>query len=211
MKQWFNIQLGRQLSKPNGFWGLILGRLMNKNNHPMYVDAYRLLTFEKGDQVLEIGFGNGVFINEIVDLLGPGTYSGIDISDTMIKAAKSRNKRLINNGKVKLVKADIRQIPFADHIFDKAFTVNTIYFWKNPEQVMQEIKRVLKPGGIFVVALGTKKAMEKTGYVKERFTLYEKADVEKLFVDSGFTDLKTTYSTLNFEDVLCIRGYLKAN
>ena len=76
---------------------------------------------------------------------------------------------------------------------------------------MQEIKRVLKPGGIFVVALGTKKAMEKTGYVKERFTLYEKADVEKLFVDSGFTDLKTTYSTLNFEDVLCIRGYLKAN
>ena len=211
MKQWFNIQLGRQLSKPTGFWGLILGRLMNKNNYPMYLDAYRLLTFEKGDHVLEIGFGNGAFINKIVDLIEPGIFSGIDISDTMIRAAKRRNKSLIETGMVELIKAPAGQLPFADQSFDKVFTVNTIYFWENPEQVMQEIKRVLKPGGFFVVSMGTKEAMEKNGYFKERFTLYEKADVEKLFVDSGFTDLKTIYSTLKFEDVLCIRGFLKAN
>ena len=203
---WFNIQLGRQLSKPTGFWGFILGRLMNKNNYPMYQSAYHLLEFQQGDDVLEIGFGNGAFIKEVVEIIGPGNYSGIDISDTMLKTAISRNESFINNGEVKLVKAHAGKIPFADHIFDKVFTVNTIYFWKHPEQVMQEIKRVLKPGGIFVVALGTKKAMEKNGYFKEKFTLYAKEDVEKLFIENGFTALKTIYNTLKFEDALCIKG-----
>lgn len=206
MKKWFNTQLGRQLSKPTGFWGLILGRLMNKNNYPMYLDAYLMLALEKGDHVLEIGFGNGAFIKEIVDIIEPGTFSGIDISETMLKTAKRRNKSLIEAGKVELIKAPAGQNPFADQSFDKVFTINTIYFWKDPKQVMQEIKRVLKPGGVFVVALGTKEAMEKNGYFKERFTLYEKADVEKLFIDAGFTDLKITYSTLKIEDVLCIKG-----
>ncbi|RLD24574.1 MAG: SAM-dependent methyltransferase [Bacteroidetes bacterium] len=211
MKNWFNVQLGRQLSNPKGFSGLILGKLMNKNNYPMYLDAYHLLEFEKGDEVLEIGFGNGAFIKEIVDLTEPGKYSGIDISDTMIRTAKKRNRSLINNGKVKLVKAHARLLPFEDESFDKVFTINTIYFWEHPNQVMQEIKRVLKPGGVFVVALGTKEAMEKNGYFEERFMLYTKEDVEKLFIDGGFTDLKITYGKLKIEDVLCIRGVLKAN
>lgn len=211
MKKWFNIQLGRQLSEPTGFWGLVLGRLMNKNNYPMYLDAYRLLEFEKGDRVLEIGFGNGAFINEVVELTEYGNYTGIDISDTMLKTAKKRNRSLINTGRIKLVKAHAGQLPFADQSFEKVFTVNTIYFWENPKQVMKEIKRVLNPGGVFVLALGTKEAMEKNGYYKERFTLYEKADVEKLYIEAGFTDLKTTYSTLKLEDVLCIRGSLRTN
>ena len=211
MINWLNMQLGRQLSKPTGFWGLILGRLMNKNNYPMYLDAYQLLEFEKDDEVLEIGFGNGAFIKEIVELTESGMYSGIDISDTMLKTAKNRNKILINNGKVKLVKAHAGKIPFKDHSFDKVFTINTIYFWEQPNQVMHEIKRVLKPGGVFVVGLGTKEAMEKNEYFEERFTLYTKEEVEKLFIDAGFIALNTTYNKLKFEDVLCIRGILKAN
>ena len=211
MINWLNMQLGRQLSKPTGFWGLILGRLMNKNNYPMYLDAYQLLEFEKDDEVLEIGFGNGAFIKEIVELTESGMYSGIDISDTMLKTAKNKNKILINNGKVKLVKAHAGKIPFKDHFFDKVFTINTIYFWEQPNQVMHEIKRVLKPGGVFVVGLGTKEAMEKNEYFEERFTLYTKEEVEKLFIDAGFIALNTTYNKLKFEDVLCIRGILKAN
>ena len=211
MINWLNMQLGRQLSKPTGFWGLILGRLMNKNNYPMYLDAYQLLEFEKDDEVLEIGFGNGAFIKEIVELTESGMYSGIDISDTMLKTAKNKNKILINNGKVKLVKAHAGKIPFKDHSFDKVFTINTIYFWEQPNQVMHEIKRVLKPGGVFVVGLGTKEAMEKNEYFEERFTLYTKEEVEKLFIDAGFIALNTTYNKLKFEDVLCIRGILKAN
>jgi ubiquinone/menaquinone biosynthesis C-methylase UbiE len=206
MKNWFDKHLGRQLSNPTGFWGLILGRMMNKYNYAMYEAAYHLSGFKKGDNVLEIGFGNGAFIKEIADKIDPGNFTGIDISDTMIKAAKSRNRSLINKGKVELAKANAVQIPFSDQSFEKVFTVNTIYFWDNPKQVMQEIKRVLKPNGIFVVALATKEVMKKNGYSKERFTLYNKKDVENLFLETGFTDLKITYNTLNFEDILCVRG-----
>lgn len=206
MKHWFNKHLGRQLSNPTGIWGLMLGRLMNKYNFPMYEAVYHLLEFKKGDNVLEIGFGNGAFIKQIINKINPGKYTGIDISDTMIKAAKNRNRSLIHKGKVELIKGDARQIPVKDHSFEIVFTVNTIYFWNNPKQVMQEVKRVLKPKGVFVVALATKEAMEKNGYYKERFTLYDKTDVENLFFENGFTDLKITYNTLNFEDILCVRG-----
>ena len=206
MQKWFNKHLGRQLSHPKGFWGLILGRLMNNNNYPMYTASYKLLKFKKGDNVLEIGFGNGAFIKEISNEINPGKYFGIDISDTMIKAAQSRNRSLVKSGLVKLIKAGSNKIPFEEGTFDKIFTVNTIYFWKNPEHVMQEVKRLLTPGGILVVALGTKEAMEKNGYFEERFTLYEKQDVLKLFEIAGFSAIESSYNLLKFEDVLRVKG-----
>ena len=208
MKKWLNIQLGRQLSNPTGFFGLVLGKLMNINNKPMYNDAYQLLMFSPGDKVLEIGFGNGAFIQEIIEKINPGNYSGIDISDSMIKAAKRRNRSLFLKGQIDLQKANAGSIPFGNGWFNKVFTINTIYFWGSPKHVMNEIKRVLKPGGIFVVALNTAEAMQNSLYVKKKFTLYKKQEVLDLFSEFGFINIETSYQKLKIEDVFCVKGIL---
>ena len=71
---------------------------------------------------------------------------------------------------------------------------------------MVEIKRVLKPGGKFVIALNTKDAMKGSEYVKERFKLYNKEKVESLFRNSGFISVRSTYKKLKVDDVLCMEG-----
>lgn len=200
--------LGRQLSHPKGFWGLIIGKFMNKHNRLMYADTYQLLDLSPNDTILEIGFGNGAFIKELTGKIKPGKYIGIDISDTMIRTATQRNNDLIKNGEVKLLKNNVDQLSFNDQYFDKIFTLNTIYFWEDPKWVMTEIKRVLKPGGIFVIGLSTMEAMKGGDYFHERFTLYNKNDVEKLFSENGFSILDSTYHNTKPEDVLCVKGII---
>ncbi|TRX33001.1 class I SAM-dependent methyltransferase [Flavobacterium sp. ZT3R18] len=206
MRKWLERHLGRQLSNPQGFWGMIVGKLMNFNNKLMYQSAHEMLELTSNENLLEIGFGNGAFIKDIIHKIEPGHYSGIDISDTMIKQAKQKNKSLINSGKVYLFKSNANSLPFDNDAFDKVLTINTIYFWDEPMRVMEEVKRVLQPGGKFVVALNTKGAMEGSEYVKEKFNLYDKEQVEYLFRNSGFTLIRSTYKKMNIDDVLCIEG-----
>jgi len=206
--RWIKKQLGRQLSHPNGFWGLIVGKFMNKHNRLMYSDVYRLLDLSQGDNILEIGFGNGAFIKGLTDKIKPGNYFGIDISVTMIATATKRNKNLIRSGQVKLLKNNVEELTFDDQQFDKVFTLNTIYFWNDPTRVMTEVKRVLKPGGVFVIGLSTKEAMKGGDYFHERFTLYDKKDIDKLFSENGFSILDSTYHSTKPEDVLCVKGVL---
>ena len=206
MKKWLGKHLGRQLSKPEGFWGTIVAKLMNHGNRPMYHATYKSLLLSPHDKVLEIGFGNGKFINEIVEKIRPGTYAGIDISTTMIRLARRMNKSLIQSNNIQLIKGNISNLPFDDNSFDKVFTVNTIYFWENPAQVMEEVKRVLNPGGKFVITLATREAMINSEYVKEKFRLYEKKEVEELFSMAGYTNVIATYKNLKIEDALCVSG-----
>ena len=206
MRKRLEQHLGRQLSKPQGIWGVLVGKLMNVINKQMYIEATKLLHLLPNDELLEIGFGNGAFIEDMVHKITPGNYAGIDISKTMIKKARRKNKSLIRVGKVKLFKSDANNLAFDNASFDKVLTVNTIYFWDEPEGVMIEIKRVLKPGGKFVVALNTKDAMEGSEYVKERFKLYNIKKVERLFRNSGFISVRSTYKKLKVEDVLCMEG-----
>ncbi len=206
MKKLLERQIGRQLNTPKGFWGMLVGKWMNVINQEMYVEAYKLLDLTSNDNLLEIGFGNGAFIKEMIHKIAPGKYTGADISETMIKYARQKNKSLIRFGSVKLLKSNANNLPFDNGSFNKVLTVNTIYFWEEPESVMEEIKRVLKPGGKFVVALNTKEAMEGSEYVKEKFKLYDKEQVKILFRNSGFTSIRSTYKKLKREDVLCMEG-----
>lgn len=209
MKERFQQQLGRQLSNPQGFWGIVIGRLMNVFNKQMYNSAHELLELERNDNLLEIGFGNGQFIKDMCRRIDPGHYSGIDISDTMIKYAKRKNKSLVRSGKVSLIKSNANKLPFENDTFNKVLTINTIYFWDDPKGVMEEVKRVLRPKGRFVVSFNPKETMEGSEYVKEKFNLYNKEQVEHLFKHSGFTVVSSTFKKMKIEDILCIEGRKK--
>ena len=206
MTKKFQQHLGRQLSKPKGFWGVVIGRLMNVFNKQMYNSAHELLELESNDNLLEIGFGNGQFIKDMCRRIEPGHYSGIDISNTMIKYAKQKNKSLIRSGKVSLIKSNANNLPFDNNTFNKVLTINTIYFWDNPKGVMKEVKRVLQPGGKFVVSFNPKETMEGSEYVKEKFNLYDKNQVENLFKSSGFTVVNSNFKKMKIEDILCVEG-----
>ncbi len=197
-------QLGKQLSNPTGFGGRIVGRLMNISNVKMYELTYAHLDLQSNQQVLEIGFGNGAFIQQVVARIQSGHYVGIDISPTMVKAACSRNLAAIASGKVELHLADAAQLPFPDRTFDRIFSINTLYFWPDPDLVLSEIHRVLKPGGRMALTISPKSSMESASFTKDHFRLYTSEEVQQLLLSNGFDQIASHFLNGQKMTIACL-------
>lgn len=100
----------------------------------------------KGKKVLEVGCGGGLFLEELAKL--GGVCTGIDPSKKSISAAR---KHAAQSG-LKIAYKDARgeKIPFPDKSFDFVACVDVLEHVNDLPKVIQEISRVLKPGGYFL-------------------------------------------------------------
>ena len=71
-------------------------------------------------------------------------------------------------------------------LFDKVFTVNTIYFWQEPEKLLSEIYRVLQPKGILCITFAEESFMKQLPFTQFEFELYSTEKVEKLIEKTSF-------------------------
>ena len=65
-------------------------------------------------------------------------------------------------------------------------TINTIYFWDDARTVLNELKRVLKPGGELIIALRPKHQMINYPFTQYGFKMYSKTDLTDLLNTNGF-------------------------
>ncbi|TDE15464.1 class I SAM-dependent methyltransferase [Dyadobacter psychrotolerans] len=187
-KEWSETDLAAiagQLANPTGEGGIKTGEMMNLSNNGMIATTIALLSIQEGNRVLEIGPGNGNHVSELMKLYEI-TYTGVDISLTMIEEASRRYSEDVLKGNVNFILSDGNQLPFQSDFFDKIFTVNTIYFWKDPVKYASEIYRILKTDGTFNLALATKSFMKKLPFTKYGFQLYDKETAVSLMSEAGF-------------------------
>ncbi len=113
-----------------------------------YQVSYDLLPNYR-EKILDVGCGNGHFI-DIVEHKFKEFY-GIDISKIRIKKAKEKfNKKKRN--KYHFVKYDVDEgLPFKNSFFDVVSCIAILEHVFNPPNLVEEIKRVLKPKGIFLL------------------------------------------------------------
>lgn len=94
-------------------------------------------------KILEVGIGSGgnlKFYSKEQDV------TGIDFSSGMLELAKEKiEKNYMKN--IKLIEMDIEDMKFSDNSFDSVFSTCVFCTVPNPEKGLQEIYRVLKPGG----------------------------------------------------------------
>ncbi|MDM8517670.1 class I SAM-dependent methyltransferase [Desulfobacterales bacterium HSG16] len=146
---------------------------------------------------MEIGFGTGNLIEEMAGHLQNGIIEGIDFSETMVDVAQRKNKKYIDKGKVKIRLGDFNDMPFDDDCFDKIYSVNTIYFWKNPKAGIARIHDILKPGGKLVLGFHDKEQMDKMSLNEDVFRYYSTRDVADLLSNDGL---------LNKVDIISRKG-----
>lgn len=179
--------IAEQGRKPSGLLGQIVARVMAKETADENAFALELLQLQPEDAVLEIGCGHGETLAKCAKVISRGSLCGIDFSPVMHHHATRRHRRLVAEKRVEFRLGSSDRLPFDDQSFDKVFAVHTIYFWKTPLDHLAEARRVLKPGGRFV--LGFRPA-EDAGFgatfPSDIYHIRPEADVAKLVGDAGF-------------------------
>jgi SAM-dependent methyltransferase len=157
-----------------------------------------LLAVRPVDQVLELGFGPGVAVAELVRAGAAHVY-GIDHSGVMLRQASRRNAAAIRAGRVTLINARADQLPPAvDGPFDAILAVNSLGFWPAPAQRLAELRRRLAPGGRIAIASQPRcpGATADTSRVAAR-------EIEDLLTDAGFVRMSTQTLPLS-PPVVCV-------
>ncbi|WP_185287236.1 class I SAM-dependent methyltransferase [Chryseobacterium lactis] len=180
--------LAQNLANPQGEKGIEIGEMMNATNISMTLESIRTLLIDDDEHILEIGHGNAGHLKNILSLAQNLHYTGIDISETMHQEAKRLNKEF--DSQAEFILYEGKKLPFQDGTFDKIFTVNTVYFWENPVEFLNEIYRVLKDDGTFVLTFGQRDFMEKLPFTAYDFTLYNNNEMEPLVSESHFKRMK---------------------
>jgi ubiquinone/menaquinone biosynthesis C-methylase UbiE len=120
-----------------------IGRLIKGYENEL---IFRMLRPSLGETILDAGCGTGVFTTTICET-GAGVV-GLELSRPMLvrAALKEMSNPLLS------VQGDMRGLPFADDIFEKAMSITALEFIEEAEAAVEEMFRVTKPGGIIVVA-----------------------------------------------------------
>ena len=152
------------------------------------------LSVQEGETVLEVGFGPGRCLKRMAQSVGQtGKVYGVDISSGMLKVAKRRLEKARLIERVELYCGDAANLPYDDNVFDAAFMSFTLELFDTPEipKVLEEIKRVLKPGGRLGVVSMSKEDGQSTllrlyEWVHKRWPKY--VDCRPIYVERSLRD-----------------------
>jgi ubiquinone/menaquinone biosynthesis C-methylase UbiE len=152
IKQWTNDPCGMVGAK-----GLEIGtkefyQKIDQNRYQEYAPWMKqAMKFEQfqNQHVLEIGFGMGT---DLFSFASSGaTVSGVDLSPQHLEIATQRFN--LYGLKANLQLADTESLPFGDATFDVVYSFGVIHHTPNTEKAVEEIYRVLKPGGQAILAV----------------------------------------------------------
>ncbi|MBK1670434.1 SAM-dependent methyltransferase [Rhodovibrio sodomensis] len=103
-----------------------------------------LLAPQAGERILDLGCGDGRLTQEAA--AGGARLTGVDLSPQLVAAARGRG--------LDVQVADAAALPYPDASFDAVLSNAALHWMTEPEPVLGEVARVLKPGGRFVGELG---------------------------------------------------------
>ena len=206
----FSTFFSNQARKPSGLFGsIVMSTIFNIGNTYLNKMVNETIAVKDNDRVIDIGCGTGNLIKKMASQISDAYIEGVDFSPTMVSIARKKNKNLISEGKVNIVEGDFNTLPHQNESFDKVCSVNTIYFWPNPEIIAQKMSKILKPDGFVVIALEDIEQLKQRNLNPNVFRLYKTEKVKDLLSESGFrkdVDIKTkTNGKLKFHCVVAIK------
>jgi ubiquinone/menaquinone biosynthesis C-methylase UbiE len=120
-----------------------------------------------------------------------GRVVGIDIADEMIELARKSSLSFSN---VEFQVASGEKLPFRDGEFTHAFSMESLYYYADIAGALLEIKRVLKPGGLFVTVVDLYQenlpSHQWVDQLKVPVQLLSSNDYRSLFERAGFVNVR---------------------
>jgi len=101
--------------------------------------------------ILDIGCGTGLLLQRASRRFPAAGLTGIDPAEEMIRVARSSTP---DGASLRFVHGFAEQLPFAGSSFELVFTTMSFHHWADQAKALQEVRRVLAPGGVFALADG---------------------------------------------------------
>lgn len=116
----------------------------------------RLLHYVNGSlpaapRILDIGMGTGNTTMRLLQRFPAASIHGCDLALNMV--TRSREKEALQSRKQFFITADTEFLPYRDTCFDLVISSFTLQWLERWDRALQEISRVLKPGGIFLCSI----------------------------------------------------------
>jgi ubiquinone/menaquinone biosynthesis C-methylase UbiE len=99
----------------------------------------------KDDRILDLGCGSGYALRALRETQGTSLSVGLDGSSEMVQNAREYTDEEL----IEYLTGDFHQLPFDDNSINHVWSMEAFYYAQEPIQVLEEIKRILKPGGTF--------------------------------------------------------------
>ena len=124
---------------------------------PLAAHLISLAEIKPPDSVLDVGTGTGVVaLLAAKKIAKGGRVHGIDLSEGMLATATAKAEKLGLEEKVKFSQMDAENLECEPETFDAVVSLFALLHFPNPLTALKEIYRVMRPGGKFVVAVGSR-------------------------------------------------------
>jgi len=162
--------------------------IINKYAFQSELNAIKKALPENGD-VIEVGIGSGIFAAPL------GIKEGVDPSEAMREKARKRDIRVMD--------AVAEKLPYADQSQDAVLMVTTICFVDDIYKSFQEVHRVLKENGHFIIGYVDKNSPIGKLYLEQKSKslfykdaiFFETKELYEILRETGFK-IKNTYQTV---------------
>lgn len=176
-------------ANPKGFWGRVVLRGMNVGYTWLSKKGLGFIEWSSDWRVLDIGCGGGANLKRLLKYCGNGSVYGLDASSESVAFAKKLNKKQF--GKkcfVNVGRAD--SLPYDDAFFDVVTAFETIYFWGDLSVAFNEVARVLKVNGRFLIGCELCNPENRFWCSKiEGMSVYSPEEIECMLLSCGFGNI----------------------
>jgi ubiquinone/menaquinone biosynthesis C-methylase UbiE/uncharacterized protein YbaR (Trm112 family) len=124
------------------------------------VFALKKLIFKNGIRFIDIGGGYGRLSGTYINL-----FPQVFLLDYSLKNLSLAREKIYDKSKSKIffIRSDAYNIPFGNSTFDFAISIRVIHHINQPEKFLNEVYRILKPKGIFVLEYANKRNLKRIG------------------------------------------------
>jgi ubiquinone/menaquinone biosynthesis C-methylase UbiE len=107
--------------------------------------ALARMPVESDDTVLDLGTGSGYILRALRETRNIERGFGLDGSPEMLRNARSYT----DDPRIGFLQGDFDALPFATDSIEHVFSMEAFYYARDPRHTLEEIRRILRPGGTF--------------------------------------------------------------